>query len=800
VSDLGLLLDDGRLQGTHAIDRVVGPDRVAAVVDRGDLSDARRAIEELCMTWGGACGALLPATRGDADLPGRWDRFLANGVFDQLAHREIASRDPHRREVFVTPHVTGEPLLSELWGQREAGDWPVCDCSLPDPTDPWYVAYLACLGAWPSQPAPEQLKPAGLIDEYRFDQLLNVEREPLTQVGPAELVSRLRRRGYTHPAQLSCHGLSLWRLPEAAHLSDEPGLPHPGWERSRYGPNLVVVYEPGSVEDLALIWNLRAAHGVFPGLPLAVPATVDVAHALQAWSTVGADSWALRLFGLVSRPWGLVSATVDASALADWATQAPGSWEVADVDTVLWPGYRPGRPSKDVAVFRDGRARIAAVAADDREFLRNRPAQARAPELRVRVTPVGRQLPPSRTLARYLPTLFGYRGGGSEHEGGDTDAILDLDWPSGWNVLQAAARDRGVQAVASRPGRAASALLRRLGTFVELQPLLDPAVIETLTRLGSRSGRAWFETQVRDLHESLNLAPDRAAKRSQIIEKRLADLALPPFEADRAELTWDALQQLLSPEGAREWLGWAESRELLVRGAEVSCDRCFARGWQPATELAVPTVCRGCGHSIRRPFPADRLVFRYRASEMLRQTLQQNALPHLLAARWLVALLGGAGLYGVHPGVEFRDEAGNPVAEVDLVLLFSDGAIALGECKLTPRGLLQGDVNKLEDFADRFGASWTFYAVPAWLSDCGEPWSRLPRDSPERPRFVLTNEQLVQPAEDVRWALGTNPLRPVPADEVQCAAWHDRFQERLADSIAWIEQQPHVDEMILKDE
>jgi hypothetical protein len=193
-------------------------------------------------------------------------------------------------------------------------------------------------------------------------------------------------------------------------------------------------------------------------------------------------------------------------------------------------------------------------------------------------------------------------------------------------------------------------------------------------------------------------------------------------------------------------------------------------------------------------------VFRYRASEMLRQTLQQNALPHLLAARWLLALLGRAGLYGVHPGVEFRDEAGRAVAEVDLVLVFSDGAIALGECKLTPRGLLQADVDKLEGFADTFGASWTFYAVPAWLSDCGEPWSQLSRDSPERPRFLLTNEQLVQPADEVSWALGTNPLRPVPADEAQRAVWHDRFLARLAESIAWIEQQPHVDEMLLRDE
>ena len=253
-------------------------------------------------------------------------------------------------------------------------------------------------------------------------------------------------------------------------------------------------------------------------------------------------------------------------------------------------------------------------------------------------------------------------------------------------MLSAVAHDRGFEATPSRPGRAATALLRRLGAFAELQPFLDPWILDTLKGLGARSGRAWFEQHVREIHEQLDLAPSDASARSRLIEQRLSELSLPPFDADKSELTWDQLQRLLSPAAAHEWLQWAESRELLVRGAGVACDRCGAREWRPATELAVPVRCRGCGQAIGRPFPTDRLVFRYRASEMLRQTLQQNALPHLLAGRWLAALLGSDGLFGLHPGVEFQDKNGKQVAEVDLVLVFSDGSLALGECKLTPRG------------------------------------------------------------------------------------------------------------------
>lgn len=798
MAELEFLLDDGRLDGPHAVDRVVGPCRVAAIADRADLSDARSAIEDLCMTWGGACGGLLPATRG-AGLSNRWTEFLAEGEFDRLAHRGVVEIAPNRRGVFVAQDAGGEPLLANLWGRRGPSDWPICDCSLPADDDPWFIAYLACLGAWPSQPTSNQLSPAGLIEDYRFDQLLRVEREVLTDTGPADLIARLRRREHICPAQLSYQGLMLWSQPEAPHLSDDPTLPAPTWERSRYGANLVVVYEPGSVEDLALIWNLRAAHGIKPSVPLAVPATADVGAALHAWSLVESETWALRLFGLVSRPWGLISASIDKQRLEDWAKQASLNWAAADVDTVLAPGHRPGRSSKDVAVFREGRARIAATAPSDREFFDGRPAMARDPEIRVRLNPAGRRLPPSRTLEGFLPTLWGYRGGGSEHDGGHGNDILEVDWPSGWNVLAAVAHDRGFAVKPSRPGRAATALLRRLGTFAELQPLLDPLIIKTLTDLGARSGRAWFEQQIRELHEQLDLAPSDASARSQLIEQRLSELALPPFNADRSELTWDQLKQYLSRDAAHEWLQWAESRELLVRGAEVTCGRCGAREWRPATEIAVPVLCRGCGHPIPRPFPTDRLVFRYRASEMLRQTLQQNAFPHLLAARWLAALLGQQGLFGLHPGVEFQDKSGETVAEVDLVLLFSDGTIALGECKLTPRGLLDADVDRLERFAATIGAAWTFYAVPAWLSDCEEPWNQLARDLPERPCFLLTNEQLMEPGDQVMWKLGSNPLRPDPADDEQRAKLHAQFVERLGAAIAWIDQPQHVDDMLLKE-
>lgn len=190
MSELPLLLDDGHIEGPHAVERVVGPERVAAVVDQSDLSDARAALEDLCLAWGGGCGALLPAERDRDGLPVRWDRFREAGVFDRLGHRDVIQGQSNRPRVFSTAEVGGDPLLAVLWNRHDREGWATADCSLPDSDDPWHVAYLACLGAWPSQPASRHLAATGLVEDYRFERLLRVKRDVIEAPGPADLVAR----------------------------------------------------------------------------------------------------------------------------------------------------------------------------------------------------------------------------------------------------------------------------------------------------------------------------------------------------------------------------------------------------------------------------------------------------------------------------------------------------------------------------------------------------------------------------------------------------------------------------------
>ena len=101
------------------------------------------------------------------------------------------------------------------------------------------------------------------------------------------------------------------------------------------------------------------------------------------------------------------------------------------MDTVLYPASRPGRLSRDIAVFTQGRARVAALSPEDRDYLQGRPARAHEPALRVRIKAGGRHLPPAGPLARYLPTMPGYRGGGIEVGANNVDDLVGSTGPAG---------------------------------------------------------------------------------------------------------------------------------------------------------------------------------------------------------------------------------------------------------------------------------------------------------------------------------------------------------------------------------
>lgn len=770
---MDFVLDDDLLSGEYAVQREVGPALLTAAVDAGSIADASDVIERLCCFWGGGCSVLLPVDPGARTIEQPWLSLVQSHRLDEVSGRGLIDDIPSFRALDVRHDFEpqSEPLLTML-ASGSKGDRVVVDLSLPEPADPWWIAYAGCLGSWPDAPPSRLVQLSGLVPDLAWDQLLSIRKASVLEPSGQDLLGRLRASDSGFARHMSLYNLALRSAAWTQDLVSKPRWTDRHWLRGLTGCNIVVIYEAGSVADLCLLWNLRSAHGLNRGLPLAVPVEANVVEELGAWSMPETDGlhFAPKLRGF-DRPWALVSMSVPMKDLEALANAASGPWKARRVEDVLQPPYRASRPSADVALFSDGKATVATTDSSDRELLQQRPPTASSPSLRFRMSVLDRPVPALGALRDSLFLARAWRSGGFDGQlSGVTDTAA-IEWPDRWTLLRAAISEHGIEARPSRPGRAVMALLHRLGSFDEIEPLKHDQLLAEIDRLGERQGISWFRGRIREMQGELAALSSDAAARSERIEQLLEEHVVPPTDDEQHELTASRLTSAIGREGASAWLGWAESRGLVVRGVRVGCDRCGAKGWRPALDLAPPITCSGCGQPIARPFPSDTLTFRYRASRLLVEVLAVDGMSHLLGAAWWVALMRSPHLIGVHPGVEFVKD-GQVIGEADLLLLFEDGRVAIGECKRRQRGLSNRDLDGLESLADRLDAAWTFVATPDWAENAPPLWRDLRHDLPQRRRFALCGEQLLSPARDIWESLGGDSTAWNPIGEA------DREQRR----------------------
>ncbi len=554
--------------------------------------------------------------------------------------------------------------------------------------------------------------------------------EVVTEPSSTNLLERLRQPQELTPVRAACLELSLPSAPREG-ISGRLEVLYPRSLAEGIGPNVVVVYAPGSIADLCLLWDLRAAHGLPSGFPLAVPASEDAVGVIRGWWAHGASS----RYGLSEVRCALVSFSVSSAELTALAEELGEPWTVAQPGELLRTAPEPFRPSTDVAVFTNGGARVAAWSPGDLSRFDLRHSLYKDLGLAVRLSPLDSELPPSRSLVGPVhgPT---FRRGACEIIGAEAGSLVTMRWPTNWTVFEAVVRDRGLKARPSSAGAAAEALLHRLGSLEEIQMLCDPAVVRILNDLGRQSGMSWM----RELAKTQSV---------QIDEEFLRKRAGSPREEDLHDIGLDEVKRMFdnSEAAATAWLDWAESRGVLVRGTRVRCRNCGRKSWRALPELAASMVCRGCGRSIARPFPHTPLNWRYRASEIVVQVVFHDALIHLLAMRWLASLFYRGfdkpeELYGVHPGVEFLNGKGLTIGEADVVLLFANGDLVLGECKRNAEGLNAGELDKLDALGRILSSPWTFVATSTSTNDCGPLWQQSVRTLPQQPRFALTGEHL----------------------------------------------------------
>lgn len=778
--------------------RLLGPPLRAHVVR--DFDDSVAAVHDVCQYWGGGVDLLVPLREGARAFPARWRALLDETHLDGLITREHLASD--RGEKLLGRKVGsshGEFLAAAIALSRpRKEEWTPVLAALPKRDDPWFLAYVTALGAWPHKPTPRLLEWARLRPDLEWNDILSVEFAEVLAPSPEDLLGRLTNPAAAWPALATTALLGLHSGPRNSGVGEIVSrIPRRRPLAEMVGPNIVVVYDTESVDDLCLLWALRAAHGLHAGLPLGVPQSADLNAALKHFE----DEHAGVHFGIGGdRRWALTSISVPITKLREIAAPHGERWRAVKSDELLQPPSRAARSSTTFVTFVGGEARVDAWSEDDRSALGQRPSGAPHLEAVAHLTLENRILPPSETLAGPLPYDGYYHDGGWQLRVRTPPETRAMRWPSGWTVVEALARDRGLTATPSPAGVAAATLLRQIGSLDAVAPLLLPALVADLQRLGERRGMSWFRTRAAEIAASIRTAEH---DKIDLLRDELSALSLRPFEEEANDLTFESARRLFgSRDRANAWLGWALDAEILVQGIEIGCSRCGAASWRSVRELAPPIVCRGCGTGIRRPYPTGELKFRYRASEPLLRVIDSDAMSHVLALRWWGEYFAShfnrpSLLVGGYPGIDFKTSTGKIIGEADVLLVFTDGTMIPGECKRGTAGINEAELGKLERLADALRSPWTFTATIAPARDCAPIWkSTAEALDQKRPCLVLTGDHLFD-------------LHPVPLLGVDAFAWRgdtgsqqaerdEEWKTRLSERLRYLSEERDPDQHLFE--
>ncbi|WP_141710516.1 hypothetical protein [Micromonospora saelicesensis] len=753
------LLDKSVISGTHAIDRYFSPPRFARLVDGGSYSDAVTAVRQTCSRWGGTTDILIPIQQS-GQLTADWEKFLSISQVDAVLTRDVVER--FEPSVPLADIRDGERHLGELvismLARRPEGvnrSLPCFDPSIVSEDDPWHLAYVGCLGLLPSSPSPQDLQLSSLVPGTTFADVYDIDTAVPENIGLDDLISRTQGvSSATNPTHLAALGWGVQQPSRGGNFSGEPLVPMSNIESRNFNENVIVVYTPQDASDLCLLWNLRAAYGHLGSVPAALPLTASISDDIKRLLRPGN----FYNHGFRRLKVALVSVSVSEEKLREIAEATDERCRAAPMSSVLRVGYPLTRNSAEIAVFDKGYTRLPALTYQDKTEIADLTSTFGKGQFESRFVLRGRSLPivPSLNVGE----LFADRAShGGVYARRTTDRqFLDVVWPSGWTVLTEAVRGLGMTATQSIPGHLAAEFLHQIGGWDEMLPVLDTKIIELLYEKSQKSGMSWFRNRATQIARAV-FTEDEGGRGAEL-ERRISDLSI-VAQADEElnEITFHQVKAAMagSARAAKEWIRWAEDRRLVHRGISMLCPECRKSAWMPLAQVAPPVICRRCGASVQRPYPPDRIEFRYRLSEQMISLVEHDSLPHLYAARFLLEILDSTReantAYGAYPGVLIRKDGEE--ADADVLLLLADGSLIPGECKRTSAGLKDSDLRKLEKLTSWLGSPWSFVATLDSAEDCTEIW-RSAEQSEGAPRYVLTKEQLLSTRPV--WMLNGKPL------------------------------------------
>lgn len=503
------------------------------------------------------------------------------------------------------------------------------------------------------------------------------------------------------------------------------------------------------------------------------------------------------LFGLAGGDIHLTSASIPLGDLARIADEFPA--KVTPWQDLLMFGPAPGRTREHTVTWRDGHAEVPALTDADIEVFRYAREGFHGTDFVLDVEVKRHPLPRDATLRGSWATPR-FQAGSAQRPVSlrRVDRTVEVRWPSRWTALEAVSATRRLTPEASDAGRSCMALLAALGGLEGVDWLLDEDLLLLLTRSSERSGMGWWRKRWRDLQADLRGSGDCAAQRLEDIAVRHGrdEQAVAPADEGR-DLAFSEFAAVLGKAAAMQWITWAENRHLVVRGARLRCPDCGNKWWLPFGSLGSRISCTGCGRFVKQPFSPQKIDFTYRLGEVLRRVLLNDALSHILTARYMACIFRNSDLIGVHPGVTFRDVSGRDLGEADVLLLFGDGALVPVEVKTTGAGIDASAIDLLARLAYALEAPWSAFATPQSHAEVSAP-EHLLRALPDEPRFLLTRERIFE--QYPVWVVGRHPFHADPEAQHDQIARRTGFRKMLADGLAHSGPEVPLRDLLLNDD
>jgi hypothetical protein len=719
--------------------------------------------------WGGGSSPLIP-TDADGQFDSAYSSLIPGAEVDNIVGWENDSYDDYssKRAKFLPERehdFTSKPFFAAIKYGRAKKYATVVEPRL-DKQDPWHGIYKAALGIFPDHFSEAELEDAGYRPDLRLDDFLRVSRPSM--IGSFDdLIERLQgKQGEVYPRITTMFGLAYGAQPSASLRSGGSFMPNPSEKAHDAGPNIVVICSDNSTEDLALLWNLRAAWGNSYAVPIGIP--LGDYSPEQVFKLIAKRGVALSGFPIHSVY--LTSASVSAEKLKAFA--AAGNCGVMSHEEALSFGPAPGIYSEEPVAWNDGKMDYVPKRDAVRKAL---PSDAnRFSSLVVTVRVPEALFPRGADLRKHALNGDFFAGGLTQSFSVRDFAPIRFEWPSPALTLKSVGKMRGVDLEESEPGRIASVFLSAMNDIWEVQYIAHAPLLKTLETMASRTGMSWAKKRLRESNSA-----------SQDEEPMIA-----PIVDDLPEVRFDTFKKALgnNAKAAENWISWAERRGLIVRGFQLRCEFCHAKQWIPVAGFAPPIVCRGCSRQMLAPFGASSTVnFHYRLSESLRRVYEVDAMGHILALRYFESLFGAMArrhrtISGSHPGIDVKvSGSDNVLGESDLTLLFESGDLIPMEVKRSYAGMTDAEVSKLAAIADEFRAPWMALIVADHGINASPDFvERAIRSGPSRHCVVLCYDQILDPHPIV--SLGGDPFEWLPLSQEDLENREKAFVKQLVES------------------